>query len=136
MPRPARWLDYAHFRQFGVWRLKTAVAEHYRPLRCCHIRVYRQAVPLRTDAATTPEATADCRRFTDVFRFAQTSFPTVLLDQLGPYWAIPSRHGHKVHLYLTLRQMRLLDPVQYTVHATVATTRHRWRQLLRRALNK
>lgn len=160
-----RLLDFDHFREHHVWRLKPQPGRPVRPLRCCHIRVYRhQHVPyqprhlpvpvsftlppttyegklnhaLRTAEDTTlpPRPLTHSQTVTDVFRFSQTAFPLVLLEQLGPYWVIPSPVPQRLHIYLTRQQLEKIDPSHWTIHKSLVTTRHRWRKLLRRALNK
>lgn len=154
----ARLLDLEHYATHRQWRLK-----HFQgaPLRGCHIRVFRQlrTVPVGLPSpveASLPPATYEAKQnqalrnlsrpphrrttyggaVTDIFRFAQTSFPTVLLEQLGAYWVIPSVVPHRRHVYLTRQQIYQIDPVHWTITKSLSTTRYRWRRLLRRALNK
>lgn len=159
-----RLLDVEYFREHQRWRLKNFQG---RPLRGCHIRVYRnkqrpyqpRQVPLPLELALPPstyegklnhalrtvEARSDAaprrrrtygQTITDIFRFSQTAFPLVLLERLGPYWVIPSRVPNRIHIYLTRQQLNKIDPCHWVLVKFLNTTRHKWRSLLRRALNK
>lgn len=157
-----RLLDIEHYRAHQRWRLKNFQGP---PLRGCHIRVYRnkqrpyqpRQVPLPLELslpASTYEgkqnqalrvaeaqATAPPRRtygqtITDIFRFSQTAFPLVLLECLGPYWVIPSNVPNRIHIYLTRQQLNQIESSHWVLVKFLNTTRHKWRALLRRALNK
>lgn len=160
-----RLLDQEHHRVFHVWRVKSVPGPVPHPVRGCHIRVYRQKrmtssltggpavfalLPLTHAAkqnhvlrqwtgggvATLPPVRR--RRtdvVTDIFRFSQTAFPVVLLEQVGPYWVIPSPTPRRIHVYLTRQQLEQIDSVHWTIQKTLDITRHQWRALLRHALN-
>lgn len=112
-------LDAAHYQRHGVWRLKPVAGRPPRKLKVCHLRIVR----------TAEEAT-------DVFRLSHQRCPQVLLAQLGRYWVIPSVTSRQEYVYLSRTQLRQLDPQLWTITSYKTTTRHQWRQVLRRAINK